>query len=61
VARLRERVRELVRMYDLLARRTRARSVLGPLGEELVMIAGWLKVPLHEGAPSGRGRPRGTW
>ena len=60
VARLRERVRELVRMYDLLARRTRARSVLGPLGEELVMIAGWLKVPLHEGAPSGRGRPRGT-
>jgi len=59
-ARLRERVRELIRMYDLLARRTRARSVLGPLGEELVMIAGWLKVPLHGEAPSGRGRPRGT-
>ncbi len=58
--RLRERVRELIRMYDLLARRTRARSVLGPLGEELVMLAGWLKVPLHEEAPSGRGRPRGT-
>jgi hypothetical protein len=56
VTRLRERVRELVRMYDLLARRTRARSVLGPLGEELVVIAGALKVPLHEGAPSGRGR-----
>ncbi|MFP3287266.1 MAG: ribbon-helix-helix protein, CopG family [Acidilobus sp.] len=56
VARLRERVRDLIRMYDLLARRTRAQSVLRPLGEELLVMADALKVSLHEDAPSGRGR-----
>jgi hypothetical protein len=46
--RLKARLRELRKQYGELAREVRARSVLKPLGEELVMLSEELGVPLFE-------------
>jgi len=48
LSRLKARLRELRKQYGELAKEVRARSVLKPLGEELVMLSEELGVPLFE-------------
>jgi len=48
LSRLKARLRELRKQYGELAKEVRARSVLKPLGEELVMLSEDLGVPLFE-------------
>jgi len=48
LSRLKARLRELRKQYEELAKKVRARSVLKPLGEELVMLSEELGVPLFD-------------
>jgi len=48
LSRLKAKLRELRKQYRELAKEVRARSVLKPLGEELVMLSEELGVPLFE-------------
>jgi len=48
LSRLKAKLRELRKQYGELAKEVRARSVLKPLGEELVMLSEELGVPLFE-------------
>jgi hypothetical protein len=49
LSRLKARLRELREQYVELSKEVRARSVLKPLGEELVMLSEELGVPLFDG------------